>query len=443
MGSRDPRDTMRSSRPDMKRPVEHRAPQQTSVMPQQAARQYQQQQQAYAQKTQVVRPVDSRQSYRPPATGEMNTGFVSAASQMNGVNGYSRNTAQYTAKKQGIGLGAKISLVVLSVVLVCVVGFGIAVAQYVSSINENLGGNKTQEEQMVIKEQLAPMKTFEEPFYMLLIGSDARSDGSVAGERSDTNILCRIDPTKNLVTMISIPRDTMIDIDGYGTNKFNAAYTYGGTAGVIREASELCGVDISHYAEVNFDSLIELVDVVGGVTVDVPERIDDPDAGEFIIEPGVQTLDGAHALEFARCRSYVDGDFTRTSNQRLLIQALAEKVLSMPITELPKVIKEASKCVTTDLAVKDIVALATQFKNAGDLEIYSAMVPSTTAMIDGISYVICDQYSLGLVMEVVERGENPLTVATGGSAVGSYLSENPYGGAVATNEQATETVPQQ
>ncbi len=432
MSSRGTRDNMRNTRSDIKHPIEYRAPQQTSIMPQQAAQQYQRQ--VRPQNMKATRSQSARQGYIPPVQPEMNKGFISAASQLNGVNGYSRDSAQYTSKKKGMGLGVKITIVVLCTLLVAVVGFGIAVAQYVSGINENLGGNKTQEEQMVIKEQLAPTKTFEEPFYMLLIGSDARSDGSVEGERSDTNILCRVDPTQNLVTMVSIPRDTKIDIDGYGTNKFNAAYTFGGTAGVIHEASELCGVDISHYAEVNFESLIALVDVVGGVTVDVPELIDDPDAGEFIIEPGVQLLDGDHALEFARCRSYVDGDFTRTSNQRLLIQALAEKVLSMPATELPKVIKEVSKCVTTDMSVKDIIALATQFKNAGDLTIYSAMVPSTAAMIDGISYVICDEYSLNLMMEAVESGENPLTIVTGGSAVGSYLSDNPYGGALTTSE---------
>lgn len=349
---------------------------------------------------------------------------------------YSRNSGNYTAKKRR---GAKVAVCVMAAVLVVIVGAGMAFASYVSSIDRNLQGGKSSEEQQAIKEQLMPRKSFDEPFYMMLIGSDARSDGSVEGERSDTNILCRVDPSRNQVTMISVPRDTMIDIDGYGTNKFNAAYSFGGAAAVIRETSELCGVEISHYAEVNFESLVSLVDVVGGVTVDVPERIDDPDAGQYVIEEGEQTLDGERALVFARSRAYADGDFTRTSNQRLLIEALVKKVLSMPASDLPGVIEEASKCVSTDMSTFDIVSLATQFQDAGDLTVYSAMVPSTTADIDGVSYVICDEASLAEMMRVVEEGEDPNSIQTAGSVIGSSLYDNPYGTGQAYEQTGDES----
>ena len=69
---------------------------------------------------------------------------------------------------------------------------------------------------------------------MMLIGSDKREGDDEGGARSDTNIVVRVDPTSNQATLVSIPRDTMIDIDGYGTNKFNAAYNYGGAAATIR-----------------------------------------------------------------------------------------------------------------------------------------------------------------------------------------------------------------
>ena len=186
--------------------------------------------------------------------------------------------------------------------------------------------------------------------------------------------------------MVSIPRDTKIDIDGYGTNKFNAAYAYGGAAGAVREANQLLGVEISHYAEVNFGKLKELVDAVGGVDVEVTELIDDPDADgtaahpewpRVIIEEGEQHLNGNEALVFARSRAYADGDFTRTANQRKLIMAIVNKVLDLNATDLLGVIQAASQCVTTDLAVGDIAALAQQFQDEGDLTIYSAMVPST------------------------------------------------------------------
>lgn len=263
---------------------------------------------------------------------------------------------------------------------------------------------------------LAPTKTFTEPFYVMLIGSDRRANDESMGARSDTNVVVRVDPTSNQLTMVSIPRDTKIDIDGYGTNKFNAAYNYGGAASTIREANQLLGIEISHYAEVNFEELVALVDSVGGVDVEVESRVNDPKAGDAVIEPGLQHLDGEAALTFARSRQYVDGDFTRTANQRKLIGALIDKVVTLPITDLPGVIQSAAQCVTTDLSVSDIVALAEQFKDEGDITIYSAMVPSTTGMIDEVSYVFTDKTALAEMMRIVEEGGDPSGITASASA---------------------------
>ena len=356
-----------------------------------------------------------RPAYTPGSQGRSANGSYgrqSAASQ------YSRTNPNYTAaSSKRASRGKKIALCVVAAVLVAVIGAGTAFALYINSINDQLNrGTKTQEELDAITDALAPKvsSNFTEPFYMMLIGSDRRVGDDSMGARSDTNIVVRVDPTQNLVTMVSIPRDTCIEIDGYGQNKFNAAYNYGGAAATIREASELCNIEISHYAEVNFEELVALVDAVGGVDVEVDERIDDPDAGSIVIEEGTQHLDGEAALVFARSRAYVDGDFTRTANQRKLIMALVEKVLALPVTDLPGVIQSAAQCVTTDLSVSDILSLAQQFKDEGDLTIYSAMVPSTTGYIGEVSYVFTDEAALKEMMEVVEAGEDPSGIVSSG-----------------------------
>ena len=173
----------------------------------------------------------------------------------------------------------------------------------------------------------------------------------------------------------------------------------------------------------NFGKLKELVDAVGGVDVEVTERVDDPDADgttahpewpRVIIEEGEQHLDGNQALVFARSRAYADGDFTRTANQRKLIMAIVNKVLAMNTTELLGVVQAASNCVTTDLAVGDIAALAQQFQGDEELTIYSAMVPSTTAMIGDVSYVINDPMATKEMMKLVEAGEDPSSVVSSG-----------------------------
>lgn len=238
----------------------------------------------------------------------------------------------------------------------------------------------------------------------------------------------------------------MIDIDGYGTNKFNAAYNYGGAAATIREATQLTGASISHYAEVNFEELVSLVDAVGGVDVMVDERIDDTDADNttdhpenprIIIEAGEQHLNGEQALVFARSRAYVDGDFTRTANQRKLIQALVDKVLALPVTELPGVIQAAAKCVTTDMKVNDIISLAQQFKDDGDLLMYSAMLPSVTGYVDGVSYVFADEDKVAEMMKVVDQGGDPSGITGSTSKLAQKYGAGSSAGGSSTGGTAT------
>lgn len=375
-------------------------------------------------------------SYRPAyVPGSQGVGANGAYERQTAASQYSRNNPNYSAARKKMGRGKKIALGVVIAILVVAVGGGSAFALWKNAVNEQLTkGNKTDEEVLAINDALKTDKdmTFTEPFYMMLIGTDEAEDSDEDMHRSDTNIVVRVDPNKNQATMVSIPRDTKIDIDGYGTNKFNAAYAYDGAAGAIREANQLLGVEISHYAEVNFGKLKDLVDAVGGVDVEVTERVDDPDADgtsahpewpRVIIEEGEQHLDGNEALVFARSRAYADGDFTRTANQRKLIMAIVNKVLALNATDLLGVVQAASQCVTTDLAVGDIAALAQQFQDEGDLVIYSAMVPSYTQDINEggvmVSYVINDAEATKKMMKLVEAGEDPSSVVSTGSASAS------------------------
>ena len=325
---------------------------------------------------------------------------------------YSRSNPHYQKKNRKGSRGKKIAIAVVLAVLVVFVGAGTAAALWVNSVNDTLTkGQKSATDLDEINDVLVKTTSFDEPFYMMLIGSDARADDESMGARSDTNIVVRVDPTTNSATLVSIPRDTMINIDGYGYCKFNAAYSYGGAALAIKEASELLGVNISHYAEVDFDSLIGLVDTVGGVDVTVDQRINDPDADgsvigqkKIIIEAGEQHMDGETALVFARSRAYVDGDFTRTANQRKLIAALAEKILSMPLAKLPGIVQTAAGSITTDMSVTDLYSLATQFQDGGELTMASCMVPSITGMYKSASYVFCDENALATMMQTIEAG---------------------------------------
>lgn len=343
-------------------------------------------------------------------------------------------SAPSSAPKKLTARGKRIIAAGVIAAVLAVVGAGLAMANsFVTTVNQELTqGDKTVEEVEEIQQTLAHHSDFTEPFYMLLIGSDARPDDPSMGARSDTNILARVDPTTDQVTLVSIPRDTKITIPGHGTCKFNAAYAYGGVPGVIRATNELLDIEVSHYAEVNFDKLIDLVDAMGGVEVDVDVRIDDVKADyntydrHNVIEPGLQILDGSHALTFARSRAFPDGDFTRTAHQRTLIMAIVNQALELSPTRLPGVVEAASKCVTTDLTLSQILDLAMQFRDEGGLTIYSAMLPSFTQNIGGVSYVINDAEATKEMMALVEAGEDPSSIVStktaadvGGSGSGS------------------------
>lgn len=119
-------------------------------------------------------------------------------------------------------------------------------------------------------------------------------------------------------------------------------------------------------------------------------------------------MNGEQALAFARERyGYNEGDFQRAENQRILVQALADTVLSLPPTELPGAIQSLAECVTTDYSLNDLVDLAQKFQTAGHYYFYSAMVPSTTQTIDGVSYTITLEDQWQDMMQKVDTGQDP------------------------------------
>lgn len=259
-----------------------------------------------------------------------------------------------------------------------------------------------------VAEALTPTADVSEPYWTLILGSDSRSEETDRA-RSDVILLCRIDPANKQFTLVSIPRDTKVYLEGYGTQKINAAYALGGAELAISTIEEFAGVQISHYAEIYFSGLEDLVNTLGGVTVDVPEYCSYSDVTLY---PGEQTLTGHEALIFARCRkTYSEGDFTRTQCQRILVTALAEKVLSQSVTEIPATIQSISQCFSTDMSLSELVSLATSLQGISSSDIYSGMAPSTTGMVDGVSYTFTYIYQWMLVMQKANNGEKPTLTA--------------------------------
>lgn len=299
-----------------------------------------------------------------------------------------------------LSLPAKV-LLGLAAVLVVVIVAGLA---WVSSLNATMGiAGEDREE---LNAALASSESaVTEPFYVLLIGSDARKNDTVS--RSDTIMLARVDIAGATVSLVSIPRDTMIYTEGGYVDKINSAYN-NGPAATVRAVSEFCGVNITHYVEVDFNGVKDVVDALGGITVDVPEDIDDYKA-KLTLSAGEQVLDGATALKYARARYDVTGgDFGRVRAQRQVVEAIARKVLASSPMELPGVVTELAESITTDLSVTDIISYALAIQQSEDgLTIYSATVPSYGYEQGGVSYVGTEFDEWRAMMQRMDAGLDP------------------------------------
>ena len=343
------------------------------------------------------------------------TAFVPVKAFPDEANPYSRGaTADEYARDRRRKKRRRILLGVFIFVLVGLLGATGAAWAYINSIEEEMSEEITPE---VVEALEAPAEYDGGTFYMLLMGTDKSAyreqTAAYAGDnfRSDSMILVRVDPQGKKVTMVSMHRDTEIDIDGYGMQKLNASYAIGGPALAIKTVSQMAGVPISHYAEINFDGFEEVVDALGGVEVDVPMEINDDEAGGHV-DAGLQTLSGEEALILCRSRhsydQYGDGDRYRAANQRLVLGAIAKKLLSSDLATMANTITTLSQYITTDFKVGDIVALATTMKDIDpETDIYSAMEPTESEYRNDTWYEKLDEAAWKKMMGRVREGLPP------------------------------------
>ena len=210
----------------------------------------------------------------------------------------------------------------------------------------------------------------EQPFTMVLLGADYRRGETQA--RADTIIVARIDPEGQRVWLLSIPRDTRVEIPGYGVDKINAAHFYGGPKLVIETVTEYTGIPINHYAEIDFTGFRKMVDALGGVWIDVDVEIDDEKADSGTntrvshIEPGYQRLNGEAALTYVRSRDFPDADFTRMKHQQTFFKALADQATKLDsVLKVPGMVKDVAQYIKTDLSMRELIDIALALRSIG------------------------------------------------------------------------------
>ena len=228
---------------------------------------------------------------------------------------------------------------------------------------------------------------------VMIMGVDTRQEDV---GRSDTLMLATLDPENDKVSLFSIPRDTRVKIPGYGYDKINAAYAFGGRKLTQSTVEELLDTKIDHYVIIDIQGFVKIIDALGGIDINVEKRMvyDDPydDNGGLHINlyPGEQHMDGKTAMTYVRYRDE-EGDIGRIRRQQKFMKAVMDKVLSPSIImKLPSIVSALHDSVKTDMSVSEMVSFIMTVKEAKNNQFNSQMLPGKPAYIDDISYWLPD-----------------------------------------------------
>ena len=211
---------------------------------------------------------------------------------------------------------------------------------------------------------------------ILIMGIDLRCDEE-GPTHTDTMMVLTMDPVGLSAAALSLPRDMWVEIPNYGANKINQAYFFGeaydypggGAALAVETVEAALGVPIDYYAAVNFQAFIDFVDLIGGITVEVPEDIDDPTYPDncygyapFFISEGEQELGGEQALKYARTRATAEGDIDRAARQQQVVLAARDKVLRLDmaprlLVQAPQLWQTFQRNVDTNLTLEEALQL--------------------------------------------------------------------------------------
>jgi LCP family protein required for cell wall assembly len=263
---------------------------------------------------------------------------------------------------------------------------------------------------------------------ILLIGSDSRSNYNPDGDhqkldiggRSDALMLAHVPADRTGVYLMSIMRDSWVDVPGHGMAKMNAAYAWGGVPLTVQTVERLLDVRIDHVAEIDFEGFKDMTDALGGVTVDSPKAFE---ARGHTYAAGANRLDGDAALAFVRERySFADADYTRVQNQQAFMRGILDGVLSKGTITNPGRIQDfvtvTSKYLSVDegLTFQTLVGLGWSLRDVrpSDLSTFTMPTAGTGTSPDGQSIVNVNTLAVQSLSQALRSDDVP-----------GWLKENP------------------
>lgn len=229
---------------------------------------------------------------------------------------------------------------------------------------------------------------------ILLVGQDARNS---VRAHSDAMILCTVDRSKGTLTMTSFLRDMYMHIPGFGKQRLNVSYMVGGFPMLDNTLKENFGIVVDHNIEVNFEAFQKVIDILGGVDIELTRAEANHLAGQgFRLTEGTNHLNGEQALAYARIRKIdYDGDFSRTKRQRAVMNAVIEQAKTLDVGTMLNMVDAILPYVVVDMSNSEIISMV---KDLGpllpSLTVVNQRIPADgtykMAMIDGMSVLLPD-----------------------------------------------------
>lgn len=235
---------------------------------------------------------------------------------------------------------------------------------------------------------------------ILLIGRDSR--GTERG-RSDSMIVVSLNRSTKQISMVSLMRDSYVQIPGYSNNKLNTAFNNGGYELLDETIEKNFGITIDYNVGVNFDGFEQVVDQLGGIEVELTQAecnylMNDIYIDSGWLSPGVNLLDGETALCYARARYVSTGtesnDFGRTYRQRVVLTTVYREMMKKPLTEIWSILDSIMDCIETDMSNADIISIGTEFYNMGIGDLQNYRLPQdgeySDEKINGMAVLVLD-----------------------------------------------------
>ena len=312
------------------------------------------------------------------------------------------NSRTSRRKKKKKSLGFKIFITVITIILALIL-VGVGVFYSVLNKMDNVELNK-ENLGVTSKEELEVYDNYKKIKNIALFGIDS-ADGV---GRSDSMMIATIDPVHDKLKITSLMRDSYVNIEGYGYDKLNHAYAFGGPELSIKTINQTFGLNIEEFVAVDFASLPKIIDILGGLELDITDEeleyingyIDDINSKDGTYSPhisyaGPQLVDGVQALAYSRIRYTSGGDYERTQRHRTVLEGLFNKALQVSPTQYPSIITNMLPYVKTNLGTTNIISLATKVATMGGGSLEQDRFPrdgyGQGQMIDGVYYLVFDE----------------------------------------------------